>query len=454
MLRCPGRAALAVVKIMPYPPRLPRAATRLAVAVAFVATLVAMPAASPSGSLGPPPVQAAAVCTGWTSETLPPTTIRVLRTEGEAAGSVQVVPFRDYVNVVMAAEWGPSNPTEALKAGAVAVKEYAWYRAMIWRGKSADDGSCYDVVDSTVDQVYAPERRAPSPPLTAAVDSTWETSVHRAGHLFATHYEGGADVACAADADGRRLFQTSAMQCARDGMTAEAILGAYYWPDVEIVGSGPVGPSPSPVTPTPPSLTLRAADSIITWGQDVRLTAGLAPPGTEGAGGRTVHLQRSIDRVAWITAADLTTDATGAATLVERPATNVYYRLAFDGATDLSEATSPVVRVLVRRLAHLQPGAIPTARRVARGTTITFSTVVRPARTADESGPVEFRLLRLVGGSWIVNRSWTVMPKAAGVARLRVTLPSPGTWTVRVVALRTPTNAIGTWSVGPRYEVR
>ena len=45
-------------------------------------------------------------------------------------------------------------------------------------------------------------------------------------------------------------------------------------------------------------------------------------------------------------------------------------------------------------------------------------------------------------------------PDATGVARLRVTLASRGTWTVRVVALRTPTNAIGTWSVGPRYEVR
>jgi hypothetical protein len=442
------------VKIMPRPPRLPRAATRLAVAVAFVATLAAMPAASPSGSMGPSTVRAAAACTGWTSETLPPTTIRVLRTEGDAAGSVQVVPFRDYVNVVMAAEWGPSNPTEALKAGAVAVKEYAWYRAMVWRGKSADDGSCYDVADSTLDQVYAPERRTPSPALAAAVDSTWETSVRKAGHLFATHYQGGADVACAADADGRWLFQTSAMRCARDGMTAEAILGAYYWPDVEIVGAGPVVPSPSPVTPQAPSLTLMAGDSIITWGQDVRLTAGLTPPGTVGAGGRTVHLQRSLDRVAWDTAADLTTDASGAAIRVERPATNAYYRLVFEAATDLTEATSPVVRVLVRRLAHLQPGAAPTTRRVAPGTTVTFTTVARPARTADESGPVGYRLLRLVGRAWVVSRSWTVMPNAAGVARLRVTLPSAGTWTVRAVALRTATNAIGTWSMGPRYDVR
>ena len=122
--------------------------------------------------------------------------------------------------------------------------------------------------------------------------------------------------------------------------------------------------------------------------------------------------------------------------------------------TDLSAATSPVVRVLVRRLAVFQPGAGTGTRRVSRGTTVALATRVRPIGAAVEPGPVEFRLLRLVGRSWVVNRSWTVTPDAAGVARLRVTLASRGTWTVRAVALRTTTNAIGTWSAGPRYDVR
>jgi hypothetical protein len=39
----------------------------------------------------------------------------------------------------------------------VAVKQYGWYRAMSWRGKTAPDGNCYDVVDSTLDQLYEPE---------------------------------------------------------------------------------------------------------------------------------------------------------------------------------------------------------------------------------------------------------------------------------------------------------
>src|SRR3954468_15842593 len=52
-----------------------------------------------------PRVTAAGSCTGWTSSTTPPTSIRVLRTSGGAAGSVQTVPFREYVKTVIAAEW-------------------------------------------------------------------------------------------------------------------------------------------------------------------------------------------------------------------------------------------------------------------------------------------------------------------------------------------------------------
>ena len=209
------------------------------------------------------PVSAAAVCTGWTSQIVPPDTIRVLRTRGPAEDTVQVVPFRMYVDVVMAAEWGATNPREALRAGAVAIKEYAWYNAMRWRGKKGPDGQCYDVVDSTIDQLYAPEDRDPAATLVAAVDASWDTVVHRDGRVFSTHYQGGKDVACGSDADGTWLYQRSAMRCARDGKTADEILLLYYGPDAEVVhgGNGP-GPGPSP-TPTPPvPLALRGPDPV------------------------------------------------------------------------------------------------------------------------------------------------------------------------------------------------
>jgi hypothetical protein len=456
----------------------------------------------------------------------------------------------------MAAEWGLSAPAEALKAGAVAVKEYAWYHAMFWRGESAADGSCYDVVDSSIDQIYAPETRVPAASLTAAVDATWGISVRKETSLFATHYDGGGNVACGANADGWHLYQVSAMHCAQGGMTAEVILDTYYGPGLEIMsappgsagtalalsflaqpsdgaagvtfpvqpvvavvdaagqtvtagtssdatvsltlasptpgasltcadglsrtavaglttfegcqlsgaapgavlvasaaGLAPTSTPPFSVAPAAPLLTLEAASTVITWGQSVQLAAGLAPPGPEGASGRTVHLQRSIDGIGWAPVADLTTDATGTAGAAERPAGNIFYRLVFDGAADLAPATSPVVRVLVRRVALLRPDNRGAVRRVSRGTTVTFSTLVRPLLASVTPGRVEYRLFLLVGHSWVLKHSWTVTPDAAGVARLRVTFGSRGSWRVRVVALPTPTNAISALSPGQRYDV-
>jgi peptidoglycan hydrolase-like amidase len=163
--RPPARPASRVSLAVATTPRrrhLLGAAARVAAVPVLVVALAVAPVGGPPGSVWPAAALAAATCTGWTSDSVPPTTIRVLRTAGPASGSVQAVPFHDYVTVVMAAEWGSGNPAEVLKAGAVAVKEYAWYHAMFWRGGSAADGSCYDVVDSSMDQVFAPETRVPA----------------------------------------------------------------------------------------------------------------------------------------------------------------------------------------------------------------------------------------------------------------------------------------------------
>src|SRR5450759_2574231 len=99
---------------------------------------------------------AAAQCTPWSSRRIPPTTIRVSRTTGPHAGTVETVDFRTYVGVVLAAEWSSSWPVPTLQSGAVAIKEYAWYYVMNSRGYSVG-GNCYDVIDNTNDQIYYPE---------------------------------------------------------------------------------------------------------------------------------------------------------------------------------------------------------------------------------------------------------------------------------------------------------
>ena len=65
-----------------------------------------------------PPVVQAAACTGWSSTTAPPPTIRVLRS---ATGVVETVDFKTYVKVVMPAEWPSTWGQEVLRAGAVAI---------------------------------------------------------------------------------------------------------------------------------------------------------------------------------------------------------------------------------------------------------------------------------------------------------------------------------------------
>ena len=117
---------------------------------------------------------------------------------GSRRGSVQTVPFRQYVTTVLTPEWSV-GPVDVMRIGAIAVKEYAWYWTMVWRGKKAADGSCYDVIDSTQDQLYRPERDPVDQTLAAAVDATWTVSFRKNGRLFATGYRAGSSVACGAD---------------------------------------------------------------------------------------------------------------------------------------------------------------------------------------------------------------------------------------------------------------
>ena len=223
-------------------------AGRAAAVPVLVGALLLAPVGSipaPAGATGPATALAAGTCTGWPSDSVPPTAIRVLRTSGPASGTVQVVNFHDYATVVMAAEWGAGNPADALEAGAVAVKEYAWYHAMFWRGGTATDGSCYDLVDSSLDQIYAPETHVPAASLVTAVDATWGVTVRRSTSLFVTHYQAGANVACGANADGAHLYQVSATHCAQDGMTYDQILTTYYGPNVQVDGAQ--APAAAPV---------------------------------------------------------------------------------------------------------------------------------------------------------------------------------------------------------------
>jgi hypothetical protein len=205
-------------------------------ALTLAATAVALPSSAPT-------VEAATACTNWKSTYAPPKTIRVLRSYGAASGKVQVVPFRAYVENVMAWEWPEAYPTQALRAGAVAVKQYGWYYARKWRGGKAGGGACYDVKDTSADQIYRPETRSAGPKQLKAVATTWNLSVRRTrngrpGTFILTGYSPGSIATCGAERNGYRLYQRGVKACAKAGLTYEQIARIYYGKTLQLTDPG------------------------------------------------------------------------------------------------------------------------------------------------------------------------------------------------------------------------
>ncbi len=210
----------------------------------LAASLLAAVALFGSGVPGQVNPTVAASCSGWTSETTPPTTIRVFRA---ASGAVETVDFRVYVKNVLSREWIGSWTAESLRSGAVAVKMYAWYHVLHWRNLTNASGQCFDVYDDTRDQVYNPAQPTWAG-AAAAVDATWSTRALKNGAIYPTYYNGGAaNEPCGANANGWRMYQWGTQACGLAGKTAAQILLIYYYPGWTVTNA----PTPPPPTPTP-----------------------------------------------------------------------------------------------------------------------------------------------------------------------------------------------------------
>ena len=163
----------------------------------------------------------------------PPAQIRVYRT---ATGQVEVVPFKDYIKHVLPNEWVSSWASDSLRAGAMAVKEYAWF----WVAQGGKEPSLgADVKDNTDDQVYDPNVSYAS--TDAAVDATWQYGMTRNGALFQASYCAGsyqADPSVDCPWDGNYMTQWGSKYYADQGYSWDWILRFYYPGSI--------------VTPTPP----------------------------------------------------------------------------------------------------------------------------------------------------------------------------------------------------------
>jgi hypothetical protein len=194
----------------------------------------------------------ASSCSGWTSQATPPPTIRVFRA---ATGAVDTVDFKVYARNVLSREWIGSWTTESLRSGGVAVKMYAWYHVLHWRGLTNAEGACFDVYDDTRDQVYNPAQPTWAS-AAAAVDATWGTRALKNGSIYPTYYNAGAaNEACGANVNGWRMYQWGTQACGLAGLSAAQILLTYYYPDWTVTDAPPPPPAPTPVPtpiPTPP----------------------------------------------------------------------------------------------------------------------------------------------------------------------------------------------------------
>ncbi|MBN1629362.1 MAG: cell wall-binding repeat-containing protein, partial [Thermoleophilia bacterium] len=129
------------------------------------------------------------------------------------------------------------------RAGAIAVKEYAWY----YVSKGGKYPNSYyptvyaDVTDGWADQWYDPNRSDPR--TDAAVDATWSSYLLKNDALFMLQYCGDP----ALDSNYRcpihptRMPQWGTQQLAALGWTWQQIIH-YYWDPVSIVPSGTTVP--------------------------------------------------------------------------------------------------------------------------------------------------------------------------------------------------------------------
>ena len=236
---------------MPSVPRRALVAAGLAVLIAFAGGLPAWVGRT-----------AASSCSSWTSESDPPPTIRVFR---HVTGEVETVDFRAYTKNVLSREWIGSWTTESLRSGALAVKHYAWYQVLHWRGGVNTAGACFDLRDDTYDQVYDPNQATWSS-AAAVVDATWGTRVLKDGSIFPTYYNAGTtNEACGVNATGWKLWQWGSQACGLAGKTAAEIMLTYYYPGVTVSGAPAASPSPVPSaspSPTPPPSPVPTATAV------------------------------------------------------------------------------------------------------------------------------------------------------------------------------------------------
>jgi hypothetical protein len=152
-------------------------------------------------------------------------------------GKIVTVPFQTYVENVLPNEWISSWDEDALGAGAVAIKSYAWYWVTHFGGYVNTKANCFDVADDTGFQVY--KANSQNDRTTAAVLATWPVAIRRDGRIVQASYLGDLKTSsegCGAYANGYQMSQWGTQACneASTGNKFNVILGRYYFPGIQL----------------------------------------------------------------------------------------------------------------------------------------------------------------------------------------------------------------------------
>jgi Stage II sporulation protein len=164
-------------------------------------------------------------CSGWPENLVPPSTIKVWITKQSVSKRYG---FLFYVAHVLPNEWIPSWDADALGAGAIAVKNYGWYRTQPNHAFSGG-AACADVTDSPADQVFDPTWSTAS--TNQAVNATFGSVLRRKGAIFLAHYFAGAPGDPCAAAGGEHagwMSQWGTQTCATQGKVWPDITTTFY----------------------------------------------------------------------------------------------------------------------------------------------------------------------------------------------------------------------------------
>jgi len=215
-----------------------------------------------------------------------------------------------------------------------------------------------------------------------------------------------------------------------------------------VTSEPPVGPLT--LTITAPTMNNMA----INWGEGINIT-------TAGSPGTVYQVQVTIDNPSavsspnWETLTDSNavvrnfTIGSGGSSTVTPPYTpirNFWYR-SISGTT-----VSNVVRVTVRQTIAVRPQNTST-QTISRGTTITFTATVRPARPELQKAVVAFELYRRSGSSWVLAQTTHRTIDSNGIATWSWSASSSGSFYVRAQATPTPVNSNSFWSPSQFYNV-